>query len=481
MSAVSPDLVALISTLERRLGTEKVLRGPAAERAYDCDAYTVDRSRPTVVVLPETTAEVQSVIALCREHEVPYTARGAGTGLSGGALPALGGVVISTKRMTRILAVDISRRAMHAQVGVTNKRLSDEVTQFGLHFAPDPSSQTVATLGGNIAENSGGPHTLKYGVTAPHVRGLTVVTPDADVLVVGGADGRTDAPDLTALYVGSEGLLGVVTEAWVNLTPLPKAVETALIAFPQVRGATESVAEIIGQGVIPAALELIDHGILVALRAAFNLQYPDAAQALMLVELDGDDPGRVKDELAQVVTICQRRGCIDVAVAANERERAQLWLARKKGVGAMGRLAPTVVTHDGVIPRSKLPQMLERVYAVAEEHGLNVANIFHAGDGNLHPCFYFDDRIPGKVEAVVAAGEALMRECLALGGSITGEHGIGVEKMDLMADMFSPDDLAFQARIRDAFDRSRLCNPCKVLPNQKSCVEHKSRWRGSAW
>ncbi|MDX2065437.1 MAG: FAD-linked oxidase C-terminal domain-containing protein [Fimbriimonadaceae bacterium] len=463
------------------LRPDQILTGSAAERAYDCDAYTVDRSRPTAVTLPERTEEVAEIVRWCVMHSVPFTARGAGTGLSGGALPALGGVVISTKRLTKILEIDVPNRCLLAQTGIANRKLSDAVAAHGLHFAPDPSSQNVATLGGNIAENAGGPHTLKYGVTAPHIRGCRMVTANGEIIELGGRNGLGGELDFLGLVVGSEGTLGIVTEAWVELTPLPREVETALIAFGAVRPATETVAAIIASGVIPAALEFMDRGILAALRAAFGLVYPDGTDALLLVECDGDDRAQVSREMAQVEQIARDLGAIEIRRAQDAADRAKLWAARKKGVGAMGRLAPTVVTHDGVIPRSALPEMLDAVYRIAADHQIGVANIFHAGDGNLHPCFYFDDRDPDQIRRVVAAGEAIMRECIALGGSITGEHGVGVEKLDLMSLMFSEDDLAFQRDLKRALNPGDLCNPCKVLPMNKSCVEHKARWRGTAW
>lgn len=473
---------SLARDLLRLLGEGKALSGADAERAYDCDAYTVDRSRPTAVVLPESTEEVAQVVRWCNAHDVPFTARGAGTGLSGGVLPALGGVVISTKRMTRILEIDRENRLLLAQSGIANKRITDAVRADGLHFAPDPSSQTVATLGGNIAENAGGPHTLKYGVTAGHILGLTMVDPSGEIVHLGGKVAGAPGFDFVSLVVGGEGTLGVVTEAWVRLTPLPKAIATCLVAFAEVRQATESVADIIATGTIPAALEIMDRGILGALRAAFGLQYPEGTDALLLVECDAPDgQARVDAEMAAVLDVCRKNGALDIQVAQDETARAKLWTARKKGVGAMGRLAPSVVTHDGVIPRSKLPDMLDTVYAIAARHGVGVANIFHAGDGNLHPCFYFDDRDPKQVKAVVEAGEEIMRRCIELGGSITGEHGVGVEKIDLMPLMFSPADLELQSTAKRIFNDGTLCNPCKILPNQKSCVEHKQRWRGVAW
>jgi len=462
------------------LSPDRVLAGPSVERAYDCDAYTVDRSAPQVVVLPESTEEVQKIVRWCLANEVPFTPRGAGTGLSGGALAAKGGVIISTKRLTKILEIDIENRCLKAQAGIPNKRISDAVAEHRLHFAPDPSSQTVSTLGGNIAENSGGPHTLKYGVTVQHILGLTMVDPEGEIVELGGKVAGAPGIDFVGLVVGGEGTLGIVTVAWVKLTPLPKAVKTALAAFPQVRGATQTVADLIAAGVIPAALEMMDRGILKALRAAFNLQYPEGSDALLLIECDGE-PKAVEEEMRVVEATCLRNGSVDFQVAQDEAERQKLWTARKKGIGAMGRLAPSIVTHDGVIPRSRLPEMLDFCYRVAEEHGIGIANLFHAGDGNLHPCFYFDDRDPDQIRRVVEAGEIIMRKCIELGGTLSGEHGIGVEKMDLMPLMFSEDDLRLQGMAKRIFNEGEMCNPCKVIPNQKGCVEHQRRWRGVAW
>lgn len=468
------------SGLRSLLRDDQILSGPATERAYDCDAYTVDRAKPTVVVLPETTLEVAALVRWCVAANVPFTARGAGTGLSGGAMPALGGVVISTKRMNKILEIDIENRCLQAQTGIANRRITDAVKENGLHFAPDPSSQSVSTLGGNIAENAGGPHTLKYGVTVQHVLGVTMVDPNGEILDVGGKLGCGAGYDFLGIICGSEGTLGIVTEAWVKLTPIPKFVMTALVSFTSIRSATESVAGIIATGTIPAALEMMDRGIMNAVSMAFGIEFLDAAQALLLVECDGDDLALVEHEMNSVQAVCEGLGCLDLRMASDEKERAKLWIARKKGVGAMGRIAPTIVTHDGVIPRSKLPEMLDFVYEVAQAKNIGVANIFHAGDGNLHPCFYFDDRDPAQVDAVIHAGETIIKKCIELGGSVTGEHGIGVEKMDLMPLMFSPADLEAQAMVKRIFNDGELCNPCKVLPNQRGCNEHRMRWRGAA-
>lgn len=478
------DRDPLVAGLGKLLGPDRVLSGPAAERAYDCDAYTVDRSKPSAVVLPESTEEVAAIVRWCNENDVPFTARGAGTGLSGGALAALGGVIVSTKKLTRILEIDVDNRILKAQAGVPNKKISDTVKSHGLHFAPDPSSQYVSTLGGNIAENAGGPHTLKYGVTTQHIIGVTMVDPLGEIVELGGKVRGAPGYDFIGLIVGGEGTLGIVTEAWVKLTPIPRAVKTALIAFRTVRDATQTVADIIATGTIPAALEIIDHGILGALKAAFGFESPEGAKAMLLVECDSDREDAVDlvaREISVVREVCEANHAIQIDIAKDEAERARLWMVRKKGVGAMGRIAPSIVTHDGVIPRSKLPDMLDFVYATAAKHGVGVANIFHAGDGNLHPCFYFDDRDPRQVDAVVEAGEEIIRKCIDLGGSVTGEHGVGVEKSDLLALMFSPEDLAMQALAKRIFNDGMLCNPCKILPNQKSCVEHKKRWRGVAF
>jgi len=470
----------LARQLEKVLSPEAVLKGAAAERAYDCDAYTVDRNNPTAVVLPETTEDVAKVVRWCCANNVPFTARGAGTGLSGGVLPAMGGVVISSKKMTRILDIDVENRCLLAQAGIANKRLSDAVKQYGLHFAPDPSSQTVSTIGGNIGENSGGPHTLKYGVTVQHVLGVTMVDPSGEILKLGGKVEGAPGYDFIGLIVGGEGTLGVVTEAWVKLVPIPTAVSTALIAYSNIGDATRTVADIIAEGTIPAALEMMDRGILHAVNLAFGFTYPVGTDSMLLIECDGE-PEAVAHEMEVVKQICTRNNALDIRIAADEEERTRLWMIRKKGIGAMGRIAPSIVTHDGVIPRSKLPEMLDFVYAVSERHKIGVANIFHAGDGNLHPCFYFDDRDPDQVRRVVEAGEEIIARCIELGGSVTGEHGIGVEKMDLMSLMFTPQDLELQATAKRIFNDAMLCNPCKVLPNQKSCVESKKRWRGTAW
>lgn len=469
----------MVTDLSALIGRENVLAGAAVRRTYDCDAYTVDRSPPSAVAFPTNTEAVQKIVVWCCENSVPFTPRGAGTGLSGGATPMLGGVIVSTKRMTQILEIDIENRCLKAQAGAVNSHLTKAVAEYGLHFAPDPSSQSVCTLGGNISENSGGPHTLKYGVTANHVLQVTLIDSVGNAHVIGSRVPGHPGPDPLSLVVGSEGTLGIVTEAWVKLTPTPALIQTVLAAFPTIRAATETVTEIIASGVIPAALEMMDRNVLVAVKAAFGLDCPEESDALLLIECDGE-PDRATTEIEQAIAVCQKFGALSIKWANDPIERAKLWTARKKGIGAMGRLAPTIVTHDGVIPRSKLPDVLDFVYEVSRELGVGVANIFHAGDGNLHPCFYFDDRVPGLVDKVIEAGERILNHCLDLGGSVTGEHGVGIEKASIWASRLSANDLAAQETVKQVFSVTPLCNPCKVLPDQKGCVEHVRRWRGAA-
>lgn len=459
------------------IGAESILGGDAVRRVYATDAYTVERNAPVTVVLPRSTEDVAAVVRWCYENGIPITPRGAGTGLSGGAMPALGGVVVSTKKLTEVLDYSIQEEWLSAQSGIANLKLTKVVQPFGYHFAPDPSSQSVSTLGGNIAMNSGGPHTLKYGVTAQHILGVRMVAGTGEIVQIGGPCGGDE--DLLSLVVGSEGTVGIVTEAWVRLTPNPKEVATATLCFGSVGEASQCVGAMVRSGVMPAALEMMDANVLSAVRASFDLEYPTGTAAMLLVETDGA-VGVATAELEALIEIGRDHGVIEVRVAANDADRGKLWTARKKGVGALGRLAPTVVTHDGVIPPSRLPEMLETVYAVADEEGIGVANIFHAGDGNLHPIFYFDEREPGKVDAVVRAGEKIIAKCLELGGSVTGEHGVGVEKAELLAEMFDAVSLEVHGRMRGVFEAGAGCNPCKVIPDAKGCIEHKMRWRGVA-
>lgn len=473
-SSNRPPKAPFADTLERELiailGKEGVLTGEAELRAYDCDAYAPEKRYPDAVALPQTTEQVARIVKLCNRLNVPFTPRGAGTGLSGGATAIDGGVIISLIRMNKILEADVPNRRMIAQAGCVNVYLTKAVKADGLHYAPDPSSQGACTVGGNVAENSGGPHTLKYGVTTNHVTGLTLVLPDGEIVHLGGK--AEDAPgyDLVGLVVGSEGTLGLVTEVTIRLTPLPQSVRTLLAIFESVDQATQTVSDIIAAGVLPAALELIDTFIIKACEDAFHLGFPLDAEAVLIIEVDGLEVG-LDAEAERARAIALQNGAREVRAAKTELERALLWKARKQSFGALGRLGLSMVTHDGVIPRTKLPEVLREVRAIARRHGLEVGNVFHAGDGNLHPNLMFDERDPAQVRNVMHAGEEILQLCVDVGGSITGEHGIGVEKMEAMAWMFSEADLLLMERIKSVFNHNALCNPGKIFPTAKRCWE----------
>lgn len=474
----SPETVRLlVRELAAIVGAESVLHDRAELRAYDCDAYTVDKSTPLVVVLPQTTEQVAEIVKLCNRLEAPFIPRGAGTGLSGGTTAACGGVIISTVRLNRILKIDADNRRLTAQAGCINLNLSKAVRDHHLHYAPDPSSQGACTVGGNVAENSGGPHTLKYGVTTNHITGLRMVLPDGEIAELGGEVEDTPGYDLVGLVVGSEGTFGIVTEVTVRLTPLPQAYRTLLGVFETIDDCTRTVSGIIAAGILPGALEMIDQLILQAIEDAFHFGFPRDAAAVLIIELDGFEAGLDADA-ERVRRICAENNAREVRIAATPEDRARLWIARKKGIGAAGRLAPSIVTQDGVIPRSKLPEVLREIAAISVKYGIRICNIFHAGDGNLHPCVLFDERDEAELRRVVEAGEEILKLCVRVGGSITGEHGIGMEKIDAMPLLFSEADIALMQRVRGVFNTSALCNPGKLFPSAKSCVEVK--WRPKA-
>ncbi|MNS45397.1 putative FAD-linked oxidoreductase [compost metagenome] len=460
----------LVEGLLALLPADAVLHRPEQLLVYDCDAYTIEKAAPLAVVLPRSTEEVASVMRFAHAHGLAVAPRGAGTGLSGGCLAETGGIMVGLSRMTRIVSVDVPNRRAVVEAGVVNQKLSDAVAIHGLTFAPDPSSQVACTIGGNVAENSGGPHTLKYGVTANHVLGVEVVLPDGEVVWLGGEVEDLPGTDLLGLMIGSEGTFGIVTRACVKLVPKAQAVRTLLAVFPTVDDASAAVSALIAAGIIPAALEMMDQLILQAVEAAFGFGFPLDAGAVLLIELDGLEAGldEAKDEVARH---CVANRAREVRVAADDAERARLWLARKKAVGAVGRLAPSKVTMDGVIPRTRLPEVLRAIADIAERHQLRIANVFHAGDGNLHPVTLFDERDPEQVERVLAAGGEILMACLAAGGSITGEHGVGVEKAAYMQEMFSEADMALMEAVRLVFNPDGSLNPGKVLPTRKGCLE----------
>ncbi len=462
------DRSAVLAALTARLGAERVTSDVADLLVYASDGSTLHDATPAGVVFPESTAEVVDIVTTCAAHGVPFVARGSGTGLSGGAMALDGGIVVALNRLRRILDVDVPNRCARVQPGVANLAISRAVEHHGLHYAPDPSSQAVCSIGGNVAHNSGGPHTLKNGVTVNHVLGLQIVLSDGTLVDVGGPE--RPGYDLAALITGSEGTFGIVTEVTVKLSPLPEGVRTAIAAFATIDDASHAVTSVIAGGLMPAALEMLDRVVVAALEAAFGLTFPPGAAALLLLECDGPEDG-LDDEISRAVDICREHGALEVRLARDDNERAALWTARKKAFGALGRIARNYCTQDGVIPRTKLPEMLRRVGEIADRHRLRVANVFHAGDGNLHPCILFDDRDADERARVVSAGREILDVCLELGGSLSGEHGIGIEKREAMARMFAEDDLAVMRALREALDPLGLCNPHKVLPGGSRCVE----------
>lgn len=470
---------ALSRALAQIVGTDAVITDPVQLLAYDCDAYTIEKALPTVVVLPQTTEQVAAVVKLANREGLPVVPRGAGTGLSGGALAVHGGIVIALGRMNRILWVDSRNRRIRAQAGVVNYQLSKAVQHENLHFAPDPSSQGACTVGGNVAENSGGPHTLKYGVTVNHITGLQVVLPDGEVVELGGEEDSPLGYDLVGLLTGSEGTLAIVTEVVARLTPNPQATRTLLAVFETLEDASQTVSDIIAGGIVPAALELMDALTLQAVEAAFGYGFPLDAEAVLLIELDGLE-AELDSEQVQVLQICERNRAREVRRAATTQERARLWAARKKAIGALGRLAPSCVTQDGVIPRSKLPEVLREAARIAAKYQLPLANVFHAGDGNLHPVLLFDDSDPEQVARVVEAGDEILALCLRAGGSLTGEHGIGTEKCAMMHQMFTAHDLETMKRVKAVFNPDDRLNPEKIFPDTRYCYESKRALRRAA-
>jgi glycolate oxidase subunit GlcD len=468
----------LAESLRGVVGAEAVLSRAEELFVYECDGLTAHTGTPSAVVFPRTALEVQHCVRACRAHGVPFVPRGAGTGLSGGALPAQGAVVIECSRMNQVLAVDAANRLAVVQPGVINADLSKAVASLGLFYAPDPSSQLACTIGGNVAENSGGPHTLKYGATSSHVLALELVLPDGELVNLGSPTGWSQSFDLVGAVVGSEGTLGIVTAATVRLLPLPEGVETLLAIFPDVVSACRAVGAIIESGLVPSALEIVDRRTIAAVEASvYAAGLPLDAGAVLLVELDGAAVA-LPGELAQVRELATRAGATRVEVARDASERQRFWRARKGAFGAMGRLAPDLYVHDAVVPRTQLPRVIEQVCAIGDRYRLVLSNVFHAGDGNLHPNISFDRRDPDELARVMAAGAEILALCVAAGGVITGEHGIGTEKRDFMGLLFDEHDLDAMRRLRAAFDPDGVCNPGKLLPTPRFCAESDPKARG---
>jgi len=476
MKMPAPDIAILAKKAEIVRALKKLVPGDAviAEDSalvpYESDGLSAYRQTPLAVVLPETTQQVSAVLAWCQAHGVKVVPRGAGTSLSGGALPLTDGIILGLAKFNRILEVDYENRCAVVQPGVTNLAITGAVQADGFYYAPDPSSQIACTIGGNVAENSGGVHCLKYGLTTNNLLGCEIVLMDGEIVRIGGRGYDAAGYDLLGVVAGSEGLLGVVTEVTVRLLPTPQAARALLLGFPSVEAAGATVADIIAAGIIPAGLEMMDKPAIVAAEAFVAAGYPVAAEALLIVELDG--PEAECAELAgHVKALAQARGADFIRVSRDEAERLRFWAGRKAAFPAVGRIAPDYYCMDGTIPRRQLPQVLTRIYEMAADYGLGVANVFHAGDGNLHPLILYDADQAGQLERAEAFGADILKLCVAVGGVLTGEHGVGVEKRDLMGEMFDETDLACQQRVKCAFDPDGLLNPGKVFPVLHRCAE----------
>lgn len=463
-----------LDRLRAIVGEDNLLTTRAETFTYECDAITHLRQRPVAVALPRSTAELAAVVRYLADIDCAFVARGAGTGLSGGAIPPAGGVVVETARMRRVLEVDRWNRTARVECGVTNAAVSTAARPHGLFYAPDPSSQVACTIGGNVAENSGGPHCFKYGATARHVLGMTAVLPDGEIIEIGSAVGDPIGLDLTGILVGSEGTCAIVTEVLVRLTPTPSCVETLLSSWPDVEAACAAVKAVIEDGLEPSAMEILDQLTIEAVEASvFAAGYPKDAGAVLLVEYDGEAE-EVGDGADRTEELCRKLGSISLERARDATHRLRLWKGRKGAFGAMGRLAPDLYVQDAVVPRSRLPDVLRRVVEIGREHQIRLSNVFHAGDGNLHPNVSYDRRDADETARVILAGKAILQACVDAGGSLSGEHGIGVEKRDYMHFVFDEPDLAKMRAVRDAFNPRSLLNPGKVLPSTRSCVEAKA-------
>jgi glycolate oxidase subunit GlcD len=474
-SLVNP---ALIDELGRIVGPRWVKHRGAELATYRSDGLPTHESTPGLVVLPGHRDEVIAVVRALHHHGVAFVARGAGTGLSGGALADSNAVIVTLTRLNRIKAIDPARRRAVVEPGVVNARLSEAALRYGLQYAPDPSSQSACTVGGNVAENAGGPHCLKYGVTTNHVTMLEVLLSDGTLVTLGSPQGDAWGPDLVGLFVGSEGMFGIALEITVRLVPLPAAISTLLADFSTVRSASQAVSAIIAAGIVPAALEMMDRSCVAAVEASiYAAGYPVDAAAVLLVELDGGEVS-VAVESAAVVELLRAHGARSVQVASAAGERARLWQGRKKAFGAMGRLAPDLAVQDAVVPRSALPDILDRIGEIRDRHKLVISNVFHAGDGNLHPNISYDRRDPALAARVRVANQEIMQACIAAGGSITGEHGVGSDKIDYMDQMFDPATLAAMCDLRRVFDPEEQANPGKVIP-RRSCREWRSAGRNT--
>ena len=457
----------VVKELREALGPHAVLTTQEELQSYDCDGLTNFRVTPTAVLLPSTAEQVQAAVRICHRERIPFVARGSGTGLSGGALPVKDGIVISTARMKRILDVDLVNARVTVEPGVINLDVTGRVAHAGYFYAPDPSSQSVCSIGGNVAENSGGAHCLKYGFTTTHVLGLDVVLPDGELVTLGSS--ALDAPgyDLCGVFVGSEGTLGIMTRVILRIVKKPEQIHTLLAAFDSTNQAGVAVSGIIAAGIVPAAIEMMDNLSIQAAEASVHANYPNCG-GLLLVELDGPT-AEVEALMKQADAVCREHGASEIRLAQSDEERAVVWKGRKAAFAAMGRIASNYIVQDGVIPRTALPEVMTEIAKMSRETGLRVANVFHAGDGNLHPLVLYDRKIPGQEKQAEHLAERILELCIAKGGSITGEHGVGEEKKHMMPKMFAEPDLETMQRVRCAFDPLHLSNPTKVFPRPRMC------------
>jgi glycolate oxidase subunit GlcD len=453
------------------VGDDRVTCDETELLVYECDALALFKHQPDVVVFPTTTSEVADIVRVANEHQIPFLARGAGTGLSGGATAVEGGIIIEMQKMNRVVSIDPENRFAILQPGVVNLDVSRAVSSYGLYYAPDPSSQMACSIGGNVAENAGGPHCLKYGMTTNHTLELEAVLATGKIVRIGNPAGEPVGYDLVGLVVGSEGTFAIVTEITVRLLRKPNAVKTLLAAFHSVESCSQTVSAVIAEGIVPAALEFVDQKTTEAVEASvYRAGYRLDAAASLLIEVDGFGVA-VEETVQSIVSIAERNGSYDIRVAENEEERARLWMGRKGAFGAMGRISPDMIVMDAVIPRTQLPGVLTRIQSISDNYDLPVANVFHAGDGNLHPLILFDNRRPDHVERVFRMAEEIMEVCVNVGGALSGEHGIGLEKKEYMRMVYSEDDLDVMQRTKGVFNPSGLLNPGKIFPAGRACTE----------
>ncbi len=461
----------IIQQLKQIVGADSVIVDDTELLVYECDALTLFKHKPDVVVFATKTEQVAAIVKLAHENGINFLPRGSGTGLSGGAMAIEGGIIIELQRMNKILSIDAENRIAVLQPGVVNLHISQATAPYGLYYAPDPSSQSACSIGGNVAENAGGPHCLKYGMTTNHILAIEAVLANGEIVRLGNTAGEPIGMDLVGTIVGSEGTFAIVTEITVRLLPKPQAVKTLIAAYHSIEACSQTVSDVIAAGIVPAALEFVDARTIEAVEASvYRAGYPRDAVAVALIEVDGFREG-LEETAAQIVEICRRNGAYEVRVAKDDDERAKLWLGRKGAFGAMGRISPDMLVMDAVIPRTRLPEVLNEIDRISERYQLPVANVFHAGDGNLHPLILFDGRRKEQVDQIFAMGEEILKICVDVGGSLSGEHGIGCEKKEYMGMVFSDTDIDTMLRVKGVFNPEGLLNPDKIFPTRRSCTE----------